>query len=799
MGTGVTERPGVPSKRGIPTTGMRGGLGRTLLTAFLILTILPLAVIGSYAARQNQRNLEDQVTTRLLSVAVLKSDAFGQWLETLRSVVGTALSEAEPSSSDDRWWAQLQRQIPELQGVVVLDARHRTTYAADDISGECQRLILSVLEADVDALMGGLTLHEMPVSTATLSVSGINGDARAIVCFKPASIQRLLQADIGIGETGRVALVSNEGRIWPQGESCRMPAFLGGASEPKVSGSERYENALGDRVVGAYHPIPGQDEGVLVEQQESEFLSSTENMAATLIAMVLAVALVTTAIAAVVIRQITRPVIDLTESAVAMAEGELDQHLSVRSRDEIGILTYVFNEMAADLKSLYEDLEAKVAERTQRLQKANYQIQRRALHLQASQDVSQAVTSMRDPEVLLTRVTDLIRERFFYGSVAIYLVEPGGSEAQLKAISPDQDEDQVGAEAGTLWPLRYRAGDGSVVARAVRKGISQIDNEPGSNLEGYERTLSKVAVPLKMEERRVGVLAVSSMAHEGIQPDELQVLESLANQVTIALENAHAYERERIAMKHMEAAEAFKARFLSNMSHELREPLNTVIGFSRLLLKGIDGPLSDRQREDVEQIYQDSQNLLGLINDILAISQLQAGLMELRLQPVRISDMVEAVLPTASALVRGKNVEFRTEVSGSLPKLRADPDRLRQILVHLLNNAAKFTEEGGITLRAWVNDGYVYVSVSDTGIGIPREDRERIFTHFERGDDNPRGAGLGLALCKEFIELHGGSIWVDSEVGVGSTFTFSVPINDRDRTAEMVSVSLTSAEDVAHR
>jgi signal transduction histidine kinase/HAMP domain-containing protein len=569
-----------------------------------------------------------------------------------------------------------------------------------------------------------------------------------------------------------------------------MPGLAGAAGEELGSSSDRYVNASGNRVMGAYHRIPDRNEGVLVEQHEAEVVSSTENMAATLIAMVLAVALATTAIAAVVIRQITRPVIDLTESAVAMAEGELDQHLNVRSRDEIGILTYVFNEMAADLKSLYEDLEAKVVERTRRLQRANYQIQRRALHLEASQDVSQVVTSIRDPEVILSRVTELILQRFFYSSVAIYRVDPGGGEARLQAVSPDLDNDENGTEVSKRWATHYRLGDGSVVAGAIRTGVPQVHNEPGSQAGGYERTLSLVAIPLKMEARRIGAIAVATMAHEEIQQDELHVLETLANQVAIALENAHAYERERIAMMHMEAAEAFKARFLSNMSHELREPLNTTIGFSRVLLKGIDGPLNSRQRQDVEQIYEGSQNLLGLINDILAISQLQAGLMELRLQPVQLTDLVEAVLPTASALVRGKDVEFETDVPDELPRLRADPDRLRQVLVHLLNNAAKFTDLGTITLRARADDGHVFVSVNDTGVGIPQEDRERIFAEFEKGNGNPPGVGLGLALCKEFIELHGGNIWVDSEVGVGSTFTFSLPIYAEADSPEAISVPL---------
>jgi signal transduction histidine kinase/HAMP domain-containing protein len=767
---------------------MRGGLGRTLLTAFLILTILPLAVIGSYAARQNQRNLEDQVTTRLLSISTLKADAFAQWLETLESVVGTSLIEAGPSY--DRWWARLQAQIPEVQGVVVLDANRQPLYAVEDNAAGCKKTAFSFIEARHPGSVEGLILHSSPSSIATIGVTDHVRGLAAIVCFTPASVRDILHSGSGIGETGHVALVSDDGQIWPGGEDCLMPGLAGAAGEELGSSSDRYVNASGNRVMGAYHRIPDRNEGVLVEQHEAEVVSSTENMAATLIAMVLAVALATTAIAAVVIRQITRPVIDLTESAVAMAEGELDQHLNVRSRDEIGILTYVFNEMAADLKSLYEDLEAKVVERTRRLQRANYQIQRRALHLEASQDVSQVVTSIRDPEVILSRVTELILQRFFYSSVAIYRVDPGGGEARLQAVSPDLDNDENGTEVSKRWATHYRLGDGSVVAGAIRTGVPQVHNEPGSQAGGYERTLSLVAIPLKMEARRIGAIAVATMAHEEIQQDELHVLETLANQVAIALENAHAYERERIAMMHMEAAEAFKARFLSNMSHELREPLNTTIGFSRVLLKGIDGPLNSRQRQDVEQIYEGSQNLLGLINDILAISQLQAGLMELRLQPVQLTDLVEAVLPTASALVRGKDVEFETDVPDELPRLRADPDRLRQVLVHLLNNAAKFTDLGTITLRARADDGHVFVSVNDTGVGIPQEDRERIFAEFEKGNGNPPGVGLGLALCKEFIELHGGNIWVDSEVGVGSTFTFSLPIYAEADSPEAISVPL---------
>ena len=192
----------------------------------------------------------------------------------------------------------------------------------------------------------------------------------------------------------------------------------------------------GNYFIAAYYPSPWDGVGIQVEQAAGEAIQSTDRITATLIALILSVALGTTVIAAFVIRKITRPVINLTESALAMAEGDLDQRLEVKSRDEIGILTYVFNEMAVDLKSLYEDLEAKVVERTHRLQQANYQIQRRAIHLQASQEVSQAITSVRDPEQLLTRIVDVIRDRFVYSAVAIYIIPPAGGIAQLNAVNP---------------------------------------------------------------------------------------------------------------------------------------------------------------------------------------------------------------------------------------------------------------------------------------------------------------------------------------------------------------------------
>jgi signal transduction histidine kinase len=201
------------------------------------------------------------------------------------------------------------------------------------------------------------------------------------------------------------------------------------------------------------------------------------------------------------------------------------------------------------------------------------------------------------------------------------------------------------------------------------------------------------------------------------------------------------------------------------------------------MMKGISGPLTEQQQSDLQIVYQDSQHLLGLINDLLDISHIEAGLMELEFQEVDLAQLIQSVMATTSALVHDKPVELYQEIDPDIPKVQGDMARIRQVLLRLLANAAKFTERGSITVRAWPTDGRVMVSVSDTGVGIPEEDRERIFERFEQGTlengRRPNGAGLGLALSKQFVEMHGGQIWVESEVGKGSTFTFSLPLRRR--------------------
>jgi nitrogen-specific signal transduction histidine kinase/CheY-like chemotaxis protein len=261
----------------------------------------------------------------------------------------------------------------------------------------------------------------------------------------------------------------------------------------------------------------------------------------------------------------------------------------------------------------------------------------------------------------------------------------------------------------------------------------------------------------------------------------------VASEMSWAVENARLLaESERRAVelgrtaKQLREVDQFRAQFLANMSHELRTPLNSIIGFSRVILKGIDGPLTDLQRTDLEAIHSNGQHLLAMINEILDMSKIEAGRMDLTIEHVDLQALIQGVISSSTALIQGRPIELRTDIQDGLPKIWADGMRIRQVITNLMSNAAKFTSEGSITFRAWSDEDMVYVSVEDTGEGIPEEKVPLVFEPFRQVDGSPtrraQGTGLGMPISRQYIEMHGGRIWLESEYDAGSRFTFCVPI-----------------------
>jgi signal transduction histidine kinase len=248
----------------------------------------------------------------------------------------------------------------------------------------------------------------------------------------------------------------------------------------------------------------------------------------------------------------------------------------------------------------------------------------------------------------------------------------------------------------------------------------------------------------------------------------------------------HAAETRRLLIEKTvaESESELKTKFLANMSHELRTPLNAVLNFAHFLSDPeIGGRLSAQQQVFQQRIVHNAEHLLGLINDILDLSKIEAGKMELFCEALELPPLFESVMSTAIALTRKANLTLSLDVAEGLPRVWADQTRVQQVLLNLLSNAAKFTRQGGIMLRAHrLDDGFVQLAVEDTGIGIPPEHHAGVFEEFQQVQNelapNYQGTGLGLPICKRLVEMHGGRMWLESTVGVGSTFYFTLPVYD---------------------
>ena len=291
---------------------------------------------------------------------------------------------------------------------------------------------------------------------------------------------------------------------------------------------------------------------------------------------------------------------------------------------------------------------------------------------------------------------------------------------------------------------------------------------------------SQAIAPMIWEGRGVGSLYVTRQPPDGFSDKEIGLLKTFADQAAIAIQNARLFHEIQDKSRQLELANKHKSDFLANMSHELRTPLNAIIGFSEVLIERMFGELNDRQDDYLKDIHSSGKHLLSLINDILDLSKIEAGRMELDLGTFD----APAALSNAMTLVRERaqrhGIALGLEVDAQVGEIRADERKFKQIVVNLLSNAVKFTTDGGrVDVRSRLVDGALEVAVSDTGIGIAKEDQEAVFDEFRQVGrhytNKQEGTGLGLALTKRFVQLHGGTIHLESEPGRGSTFTFTLP------------------------
>ena len=358
--------------------------------------------------------------------------------------------------------------------------------------------------------------------------------------------------------------------------------------------------------------------------------------------------------------------------------------------------------------------------------------------------------------------------------------------AEQFALRATHNYDAEFVDALRATPLRKGEG---LMGRAaeMREPVQVADiTQPGAYQSSVRDTLIRfgyralLSVPLIREDQIIGSLSFNRKAPGEFPPAVVDVLKTFATQSALAIQNARLFREIADKSRQLEAASRHKSEFLANMSHELRTPLNAIIGFSEVLTEKMFGDINDKQAEYLKDILESGRHLLSLINDILDLSKIEAGRMELDPTDFDLPGVVDNALILVRERATRRGITLGRTIDGRLGTIRGDERKVKQVLLNLLSNALKFTPEGGrIDVGAGLRDEVAEVSVTDTGIGIAPADQEAVFEEFRQvgaAERKAEGTGLGLALSRKFIELHGGTIAVKSQLGTGSTFTFTLPL-----------------------
>ena len=410
------------------------------------------------------------------------------------------------------------------------------------------------------------------------------------------------------------------------------------------------------------------------------------------------------------------------------------------------------------------------------LQTRTAELGRSVEELRALGEVGSALSSTLDVDTVLTTI--LTRANQLAGTQAgqIYDYDDANEELRPRATFGYVKEIDDALRRNPL-----RKGEG-VTGQAVlkRQPIQVADIGVEGAYESRLRELiiesgfrAVLAVPLIREEQVMGALTIARAQPGEFPRQVVDLMTTFASQSALAMQNAHLFHQLQVASRH-------KSQFLANMSHELRTPLNAILGYTELIADGIYGEVPEKINEVLDRLQKSGQHLLGLINDVLDLSKIEAGQLTLGLSDYSFNDVVQAVVSSVGSLAAEKRLQLNVKVAPDLPVGRGDERRITQVLLNLVGNAIKFTDAGEVAIRVSVADGQFQASVLDTGPGIPEDQREKIFEEFQQVEGAVAkakgGTGLGLAIAKRIVELHGGRIWVESVLGKGSTFFVSLPV-----------------------
>jgi signal transduction histidine kinase len=468
--------------------------------------------------------------------------------------------------------------------------------------------------------------------------------------------------------------------------------------------------------------------------------------------------------------------------------GDLDAYVDKRGDDEIGMLARHLDRMRSAIKKLFLELREskdKLEEYSRTLEKKvenrTRELERSVAELKALSEVSQSVSSTLDLEKVLNNIVQQAVKLSKTDAGTIYEYNED-EQIFIPMINFGVDD----AFVATMKQAKFGIGDGTLLGMAgeTRSAVqvpdlSEITDERVAHVRkaGFRSVL---AVPLLRKDKLVGSLVVRRKGRGAFPGETVDLIQTFAAQSAIALHNARLFQEIDVKSQELRKADKHKSEFLANMSHELRTPLNAILGYTELILDDIYGEVPTRIREVIERLEKNGSHLLRLINDVLDISKIEAGQLELTLEEYAFQETVQTVLTSLEPLAAEKKLRLQTRIAPHLPYGKGDQQRIAQVLVNLIGNAIKFTEQGEIAVDIATADTRFLVKVSDTGPGLSDLEKDYIFSEFyqvdRRNSRSKGGSGLGLSIAKRIVELHGGAIWVESVPGKGSTFIFTLPI-----------------------
>ena len=467
------------------------------------------------------------------------------------------------------------------------------------------------------------------------------------------------------------------------------------------------------------------------------------------------------------------PLRQIEASFNEIASGDFSQRVEIPNRDELGTLAANSNRMSEELGRLYQQLETRTGE-----------LARLVEELKALGDVGQAVSSTLDLQTVLTTVVARAVELSATQGGVIYEYDEQTREFHLTASHHMHAEL---TEALQATPIQLGEGAvGQAVAMRAPVQISDTLDERGYGVMRLRPILadlgyrSLLAIPLLREDSIVGGLVVWRREAGNFSSEVINLIQTFAAQSVLAIQNARLFREIEEKSRQLDIANRHKSDFLARVSHDLRTPLNSIIGFTRIVLRRMEGKLPDLQKENLQKVLISGDHLLSLINTLLDLAKIEAGRMEVLAESFRVDEVIHMAATTVEPLLKDGRVRLVRDIAPGLPPLKTDRDKLKQILLNLLSNAAKFTEQGEIKVSAARENGNLKLAVADSGIGMTPAALEHIFEEFQQAEKTTAskygGTGLGLAIVKKFVTLMGGDIVVESAEGKGSKFTITLPM-----------------------